>query len=45
MKGVPLKFAYMEHQNQVLANSITAIKQNESNSKKAPVGRCNSTWK
>jgi hypothetical protein len=36
--GVPLKFAYMEHQNQVLQQQLQTLKQNETNAKKAPVG-------
>lgn len=37
-QGVPLKFAYMEHQNKQLAQQLKAVKQNENNKKKAPVG-------
>ena len=37
-KGVPLKFAYMMHENNNLRNQLTTLKQNESNAKKAPVG-------
>jgi hypothetical protein len=37
-KGVPLKFAYMQHENNQLRNQLTTLKQNESNAKKAPVG-------
>jgi hypothetical protein len=37
-KGVPLKFAYMMHENSQLRNQLTTLKQNESNAKKAPVG-------
>jgi hypothetical protein len=36
-KGVPLKFAYMMHENSQLRNQLTTLKQNESNAKKAPV--------
>lgn len=35
--GVPLRFAYMEHQNKQLANQIKVLKQNEENSKRAPI--------
>jgi hypothetical protein len=37
-KGVPLKFAYMMHENSQLRNQLTTLKQNDSNAKKAPVG-------
>jgi hypothetical protein len=37
-KGVPLKYAYMEHQNSQFKNQLQTLKQNESNAKKAPVG-------
>jgi len=36
--GVPLKYAFMEHQNQVLQQQLQTLKQNESNKQKAPVG-------
>jgi hypothetical protein len=36
--GVPLKFAYMQHQNQVLQQQLQTLKQNQTNAKKAPVG-------
>jgi hypothetical protein len=36
--GVPLKFAYMQHQNQVLQQQLQTLKQNQSNAQKAPVG-------
>lgn len=36
--GVPLKYAYMEHQNQQLQQQLQTLKQNESNAKKAPIG-------
>ena len=36
--GVPLKFAYMAHENQQLRNQLTTLKQNETNAKRAPVG-------
>jgi hypothetical protein len=35
--GVPLKFAYMSHENNNLRNQLTTLKQNESNARKAPV--------
>ncbi|WHY76071.1 hypothetical protein QNH20_18335 [Neobacillus sp. WH10] len=35
--GVPLKFAYMEHQNQQLQQQIQTYKQNETNANRAPV--------
>jgi hypothetical protein len=37
-KGVPLRYAYMEHQNSQLQQQLQTLKQNESNAKKAPVG-------
>jgi hypothetical protein len=37
-KGVPLKYAYMEHQNNQFKTQLTTLKQNESNAKKAPIG-------
>jgi hypothetical protein len=37
-KGVPLKFAYMEHQNNQYKTQLQTLKQNESNAQKAPVG-------
>jgi hypothetical protein len=36
--GVPLKYAYMEHQNQQYKSQLQTLKQNVSNTKKAPVG-------
>lgn len=36
--GVPLKYAYMDYHNKQLKNSLKVSKQNETNSKKAPVG-------
>ena len=36
--GVPLKFAYMEHQNNVLQQQLQTLKQNQANAQKAPVG-------
>ena len=36
-QGVPLKYAFMQHQNQQLQNQIKTLKQNESNAKKAPI--------
>lgn len=35
--GVPLKFAYMEHQNNQFKQQLQTLKQNESNAQKAPV--------
>jgi hypothetical protein len=35
--GVPLKFAYMEHQNSQYKQQLQTLKQNESNAQKAPV--------
>ena len=37
-KGVPLKYAYMEYHNKELRNQLKIAKQNESNTKRAPVG-------
>ncbi|ULT55400.1 hypothetical protein L1999_20170 [Neobacillus drentensis] len=37
-QGVPLKFAYMSHENQQLRSQLTALKQNKANASKAPVG-------
>lgn len=37
-KGVPLKFAYMEHHNKELRNRIKIETQNKANKAKAPVG-------
>jgi hypothetical protein len=34
--GVPLKFAYMEHQNNQLQSQLKTLKQNKENEKKAP---------
>jgi len=36
-KGVPLKYAYMEHQNQELQGQVKVLKQNKQNEDKAPV--------
>lgn len=36
--GVPLKYAYMEHQNQTFKSQLQQLKQNQSNVKKTPVG-------
>jgi hypothetical protein len=36
-KGVPLKFAYMEHQNNHFKTQLQTLKQNESNKQKAPI--------
>jgi hypothetical protein len=37
-QGVPLKFAYMMHENNQLRQQLQTLKQNESNAQKAPVG-------
>jgi hypothetical protein len=37
-KGVPLKYAYMEHQNNQFKQQLQTLKQNQTNAKKAPVG-------
>jgi hypothetical protein len=37
-KGVPLKYAYMEHQNNQYKTQLQTLKQNQSNKQKAPVG-------
>ncbi|MCD7034314.1 hypothetical protein LRR81_08710 [Metabacillus sp. GX 13764] len=36
--GVPLRYAYMEHQNQQLQSQLQVFKQNEQNAQRAPVG-------
>ncbi|MEH7251900.1 hypothetical protein V7111_07220 [Neobacillus niacini] len=36
--GVPLKYAYMEHQNNQFKQQLQTLKQNQSNAQKAPVG-------
>jgi hypothetical protein len=36
--GVPLKFAYMQHENQQIKQQLQTLKQNQSNAQKAPVG-------
>jgi len=36
--GIPLKFAYMQHENSQLKQQLQTLKQNESNKQKAPVG-------
>jgi hypothetical protein len=36
--GVPLKFAYMQHENQQIKQQLQTFKQNQSNAQKAPVG-------
>ncbi|MFE8704131.1 hypothetical protein ACFYKX_26545 [Cytobacillus sp. FJAT-54145] len=36
-QGVPLKFAYMQHQHNELKTQLKILKQNEENTKKAPV--------
>jgi DNA-binding transcriptional MerR regulator len=35
---VPLKYAFMEHQNQLLQQQLQTLKQNKANESKAPVG-------
>jgi hypothetical protein len=37
-QGVPLKFAYMAHENTQLRSQLSALKQNKANASKAPVG-------
>jgi hypothetical protein len=37
-QGVPLKFAYMAHENSQLRTQLSTLKQNQSNAQKAPVG-------
>jgi hypothetical protein len=37
-QGVPLKYAYMEHQNNQYKQQLQTLKQNQTNAKKAPVG-------
>jgi hypothetical protein len=37
-QGVPLKFAYMAHENSQLRTQLSSLKQNQSNAQKAPVG-------
>ncbi|WP_368658672.1 hypothetical protein AB3Z07_05075 [Metabacillus halosaccharovorans] len=36
--GVPLKYAYMEHQNNELKQQMQVLKQNKENEMKAPIG-------
>jgi hypothetical protein len=36
--GVPLKFAYMQHENNLLRQQLQTQKQNQTNKQKAPVG-------
>lgn len=36
--GVPLKFAYMEHQNKELRSRLKIASQNQANKQKAPIG-------
>jgi hypothetical protein len=36
--GVPLKYAFMEHHSNQLSNQIKVLKQNQENTKKAPIG-------
>jgi hypothetical protein len=37
-QGVPLKFAYMAHENSQLRTQLSTLKQNKANASKAPVG-------
>jgi hypothetical protein len=37
-QGVPLKYAYMQHENAKLQNELKVLKQNNENKKKAPLG-------
>lgn len=37
-KGIPLKYAYMEHQFNQMQNQLKVYKQNEENAKRTPVG-------
>jgi hypothetical protein len=37
-QGVPIKFAYMAHENSQLRTQLSALKQNKANAQKAPVG-------
>jgi hypothetical protein len=37
-KEVPLKFAFMQHENNQLRQQLQTLKQNQSNAQKAPVG-------
>jgi hypothetical protein len=37
-QGVPLKFAYMAHENTQLRSQLSTLKQNKANASKAPVG-------
>jgi hypothetical protein len=37
-QGVPLKFAYMAHENSQLRTQLSTLKQNKANAQKAPVG-------
>lgn len=37
-QGTPLKYAYMQHHNQQLKSQLQTFKQNEKNTKRAPVG-------
>jgi hypothetical protein len=36
--GIPLKFAYLQHENQQIKQQLQTFKQNQSNAQKAPVG-------
>jgi hypothetical protein len=36
--GVPLKYAYMQHENLQIKQQLQTLKQNQSNAQKAPVG-------
>jgi hypothetical protein len=37
-QGVPLKYAYMQHEYSKLQNEVKVLKQNNENKKKAPIG-------
>lgn len=37
-QGVPIKFAYMQHHSNELRNQLKTLKQNEQNTKRAPIG-------
>lgn len=37
-QGIPLKYAFMQHENNQLRQQLSTLKQNESNAQKAPVG-------
>jgi hypothetical protein len=42
-EGVPIKYAYMEHQMSELKNQVKVLKNNETNKKKAPLGSVSAT--